>query len=75
MWVRTCVVLHTLIGWIEDGVEDLTFLDENNEDLQRDFSLTEDPLPPSQNDDMELETPGWEFRRRLRDHAVRQGLI
>jgi hypothetical protein len=74
MWIRTCLVLHTLIGWIEDGVEDITFLEPEVDD-RLDFMLHEDPLPPGVLDDLGHETPGWTFRWRLRDHAVREGQL
>jgi hypothetical protein len=28
VWVKTCIVIHTLVGIIEDGDEDLDFIDE-----------------------------------------------
>jgi hypothetical protein len=76
MWVCTCVVLHMLIGWTEGGFEDLTFLDaaDGEADVE-DFLGDEDFFPPSLDDEVAHETPGWTFRHHLHDHSILHGLI
>lgn len=75
MWIRACIVLHTLIGEIERGKENDEFVEALIHEGQEDFSLQEDLLEPDELDDTRRETPGWKFRRRLRDKAVTQGLF